>query len=561
MRSLLACLSWLALVAAIGLLIGGCGHSSSQFFEPSVYVITITPANVNAVANQQVPMSAVVTLKADGSVVQNATVTWGTTGDVGAITADGVFTASATPPKSGTITASYAGDSGSVPVSVNATGQTLASITVQGPAGTDLTHVASGTVVPFTATGVDTTGAPMAITPTWSVSGGIGQIDQQGKFTAVTAGSGSVVATVGTVQGSANVTVVPGTPVTLTLTVAANTDLNNLVIGQQVKFTAYDVDNAGNRGKKTRSVAQATWSVTGGIGQIDQQGNFIATALGHGTVVATKDTRTASLAATVSRAFVGAVAFTKQNLYGNLAVISGDGTICDLTTGNNHFADPAWSPDASKLAFVKKDVAGNGIYGMNADGSGLHLIYASMASDPAWSPDGTKIAFVNDAGVIAGELIVISADGANAKTLAVGTLGAPKEPAWSHDGTKVAFVIDTGFSPADGVYLMNADGTGSITRLYTGHPTDIAWKPGADVLVVADGTHIYLVTTDGADPTLLTTEPQSIKSLAWSPDGSSLIFSEAGGSSAQLVLKVLGTSVRLPLTNLTNASAEDPSWK
>jgi hypothetical protein len=59
----------------------------------------------------------------------------------------------------------------------------------------------------FAATGYTSTNEDFAITPTWSVQGGIGTVSASGLFTATHYGSGTVVATGGAVNGAALVTV------------------------------------------------------------------------------------------------------------------------------------------------------------------------------------------------------------------------------------------------------------------------------------------------------------------------------------------------------------------
>ena len=54
-------------------------------------------------------------------------------------------------------------------------------------------------------------------------------------------------------------------------------------------------------------------------------------------------------------------------------------------------SDPVWSPDGSRIAFVRSDINGIGIFAVRRDGSGLHRIGSGF--DPSWSPDGTRIAF------------------------------------------------------------------------------------------------------------------------------------------------------------------------
>ncbi len=71
---------------------------------------------------------------------------------------------------------------------------------------------------------------------------------------------------------------------------------------------------------------------------------------------------------------------------------------------------PAWSPDGSKIAFryalVDREYVGSfntniGIWIANADGTGRRQVTqltpgSSWDREPEWSPDGTKLAFVRD---------------------------------------------------------------------------------------------------------------------------------------------------------------------
>src|SRR5207247_9088158 len=55
---------------------------------------------------------------------------------------------------------------------------------------------------------------------------------------------------------------------------------------------------------------------------------------------------------------------------------------------------PAWSPDGSKIAFVKNSPPWKwNVFTINADGTGLTRITHMSAWDPAWSPSGRRIAF------------------------------------------------------------------------------------------------------------------------------------------------------------------------
>jgi len=141
-------------------------------------------------------------------------------------------------------------------------------------------------------------GVPQDVDFIWSTAGGVGTIDSSGLFTATAAGNGAVTATyalsssnssVSMVSGSAHVTVTNGPPpppgnnssnaATYLLVLPTNATLN---IGDTQQFNAYLVVNG-----STPTDVPVSWSATGGVGSIDSNGLFTATASGSGLVVAT----------------------------------------------------------------------------------------------------------------------------------------------------------------------------------------------------------------------------------------------------------------------------------
>ncbi|MBX3161366.1 MAG: PD40 domain-containing protein [Deltaproteobacteria bacterium] len=73
-------------------------------------------------------------------------------------------------------------------------------------------------------------------------------------------------------------------------------------------------------------------------------------------------------------------------------------SVVGLTTGNDPELELEWSPDGSKVAFVRNVGGNHEIFVMNADGTGQRNLTMSTANEdhPRWSPDGAFIVFETD---------------------------------------------------------------------------------------------------------------------------------------------------------------------
>jgi uncharacterized protein YjdB len=105
----------------------------------------------------------------------------------------------------------------------------------------------------------------------------------------------------------------------------------------------------------------------------------------------------------------------------------------------------------------------------------------TYGADPAASPDGSKIAYVGLSSAGHRSIFVVDRNGANHRQLTF-TSAADDQPAWSPDGTKIAFRRRGELAD---VYVMNADGSGQVNVTRNGERASVplaaerpAWTPG-----------------------------------------------------------------------------------
>ena len=180
---------------------------------------------------------------------------------------------------------------------------------------------------------------------------------------------------------------------------------------------------------------------------------------------------------------------TRSERNSEIFLMNSDGKRVRRLTKHPQFdAEPAWSPDRKKIAFMsfrdKHRRPGEGstqgeIYVMNPDGTNLiNLTQSPEKPDksPTWSPDGKQIAFISAElsrvdGVFHHDIWVMDADGGNPRNL-TNHRASEWGPDWSPDGRQIAFSTTrdrkgAGDKNAE-IYVMNADGTNPIN--ITNHP-------------------------------------------------------------------------------------------
>ena len=255
-----------------------------------------------------------------------------------------------------------------------------------------------------------------------------------------------------------------------------------------------------------------------------------------------------------------------------------------LTTELGRDIHPMVSPDGSRITFTRRPIVGGvseeTIYVMDPedadpqDGNGDNLIKLTPAPSPnfqsAFSPDGSRIAFVRlEDGD--NEIWVMNADGTNAVQITHNTANDSR-PVFSPDGTRIAFNRRDPDSPDLSlrrldVFVMNADGTGEARLTNTtANESNPSFSPdGAkiafDRALPPGNADIFVMNPDGTGQTRLTFDPSTDEFPAFSPDGEKLAFSsDRDGNLEIYVTSADGTAAPVRLTETeTDPPAEDPA--
>ncbi len=278
---------------------------------------------------------------------------------------------------------------------------------------------------------------------------------------------------------------------------------NVSVIAGAVKFTQPRVgiginqrhplraNYADDQGNVLGPASNLTWSSDNAqIAPVGEDGTVSGAGYGHAKVTATAPggkTATADIyvvgeiVVASSRGFPNTPG--KFQLYAversNLAQLT------KLTPDTTSASDPAFSPDASRIAFVSLRDGNAEIYVMNADGTGATRVTNDPQPDgrPAFTPDGQALVFHSARTAGKQQIWTVNLDGTGLTQLTRDSVNS--SPTVSPDGQTVAYV-STRNKDGD-IWLMARDG--SNQRQFTRSPQQRESEPR----FLRDGTLAYLV--------------------------------------------------------------------
>jgi hypothetical protein len=227
----------------------------------------------------------------------------------------------------------------------------------------------------------------------------------------------------------------------------------------------------------------------------------------------------------------------------NVCTISTGGTSSILLSGG---ADPSWSSDATRIAFVDSV---NGLSVANANGTGRQALGAGAgAAQPTFSFDGDRVAYAKN-----GDIYSILSNTSGFEQHLTATADVDADPAYSPDGSQIAFARNSG----SGYDIWTLDLFSAILVHVTsaaGDERSPTWSPSGATIVYSAGGNLFSVPSGGGTVTPLNvagTDP------AFAPDGTKIAFVDASGHLSYMVAAVNGAVT--PVDNTGTFS--QPDWQ
>ena len=197
-----------------------------------------------------------------------------------------------------------------------------------------------------------------------------------------------------------------------------------------------------------------------------------------------------------------------------------------LTNSSMEEYDPSWAPDDSKLVYTVDGRYGYELWIMDLDGSNkiMHLQSTDELGEPDWGEKGilytSLYSFKRDRHYdiwIAEDEDVIPRQLSSNKT-------DQQNPFWNHNNTKILYLGRVNYEHE--IWTMEPD-TSNITRL-TFYQTTVktpAWSPDSSRIVYSFDGDLWVMNADGSNNIQVTNDSYEQLDPAWSPCGNWIAYS------------------------------------
>lgn len=252
----------------------------------------------------------------------------------------------------------------------------------------------------------------------------------------------------------------------------------------------------------------------------------------------------------------------------NIFISEPDGTNRIKLTETNTAFSPCISKDRTKIAYSDQGDQADGlsyqVYIMNIDGSGKKKITSgAMAKmQPRWSPDGSKLLFIRFVTGNRSEICLMNSDGTGIRALTNHTY-LNRDPCWSPDGKQIVFSSErNGYAE---LFIMDADGGHerqlTINRDKRSAVTP-AWSPDGRVIVFSRNGSFWSINPDGTDEKQMYCK-QGGTQPAWSPDGKNIAFKTPDRNKGVMIMDAdCGNAVDMDTrVNSGIYDIDGPSWE